>query len=226
MLLTFLKTALMMLIAEMGDKTQFVVMGFASRYKTKDIIAGVIGATLLLNLIGVLFGSLLSSLIDLRYVKIAAGYAFLIFAIVSILKPKKKKKKPEERQFFPGLIALSIGVTFFFAEIGDKTQLTVVTLSAQNPEQIVAVFLGATLGLVVADLMGIPIMKLLTKKLPEQIIKFLPYTLFSIFGFVTLFFALQNTGLSNGFVLTILGATAIAFGMISTLIIENNARRF
>lgn len=45
-------------------------------------------------------------------------------------------------------------VTLFLAELGDKTQLAVITMTA-NTESKVAVFLGASLALVFVSLLGV-----------------------------------------------------------------------
>lgn len=45
-------------------------------------------------------------------------------------------------------------ITLFLAEIGDKTQLAVITMSA-NTQSKAAVFLGASLALVLVSLLGV-----------------------------------------------------------------------
>jgi putative Ca2+/H+ antiporter (TMEM165/GDT1 family) len=58
-------------------------------------------------------------------------------------------------------------VTLFLAEIGDKTQLAVITMTASTDSKI-AVFLGASLALVVVTLLGILVGGVLTQYVPTE----------------------------------------------------------
>ncbi len=57
----------------------------------------------------------------------------------------------------------------FFAELGDKTQLSVMTLSAQS-DSAMSVFIGAALALSVSALLGVIFGEAITKLIPVQYI--------------------------------------------------------
>lgn len=57
----------------------------------------------------------------------------------------------------------------FFAELGDKTQLSVMTLSAQS-DSAISVFIGAALALSVSALLGVIFGEAITKLIPVQYI--------------------------------------------------------
>lgn len=178
--------ALSICIAEMGDKTQLLVVGFAAKYKLRDIVFGVAGATILLNALGVLLGSVLSTLIPMLYVSLAAGFFFLIFAMLSLRNDCSEDEHAAHVKKGKLGAMFGIGAAFFLAELGDKTQLSAIAFAAGQPEQLIAVFLGATIGMLAADGIGLAAGLILNKKLPERALQILSFAIFTGFGFHTL----------------------------------------
>jgi Ca2+/H+ antiporter, TMEM165/GDT1 family len=64
-----------------------------------------------------------------------------------------------------------VAIAFFIAELGDKTMLATVTIASQQ-HSFIGVWLGSTLGMVVADGLAIIVGKVVGKKLPEKAIKY------------------------------------------------------
>ena len=60
--------------------------------------------------------------------------------------------------------------TLFLAEMGDKTQLAVLTLAAQTRSPL-SVFLGAALALALVSLIGVMVGSAVGKYIPEDFIK-------------------------------------------------------
>ena len=83
-MLLFLKIFFTEFIAEMGDKTQLMLIALTSKYKLKDIILGTAAAILVLNGLAVLAGGLVSEFIPAWLIKIIAALAFLYFAVSTI----------------------------------------------------------------------------------------------------------------------------------------------
>ena len=71
-------------IAEMGDKTQLMLIAMTSKYKMRHIIIGTAVAVMVLNALAVLAGGLVGSLIPEWLIKIIAAGAFLFFAATSV----------------------------------------------------------------------------------------------------------------------------------------------
>jgi putative Ca2+/H+ antiporter (TMEM165/GDT1 family) len=71
----------------------------------------------------------------------------------------------------------------FFAELGDKTQLSVMTLSAQS-HSAVSVFMGAALALSFSALLGVVFGEAITKMVPAHYIHFGAGAAFIILGFL------------------------------------------
>ncbi|MCX7695116.1 MAG: TMEM165/GDT1 family protein [Caloramator sp.] len=187
--MALLKAFLFVLVAEMGDKTQLLAMACASKYKLKQVITGVFAATLLLNALAVLIGTYLGSYIKFEYVKFAAAFLFIGFGLWG-LKEEEEEENVEgeacslkEDRFGP---IITVGTTFFLAELGDKTQIMTLTFAAQEKAPIL-VLIGATLGMIVADTLGIAGGTLISKYLPEKYIKLGAAFIFIVFGITTLY---------------------------------------
>lgn len=90
----FLKVFLTEFIAEMGDKTQLMLIALTSKYKLKDIILGTAAAILVLNGMAVLAGGLVSEFIPDWLIKTIAALAFLYFAAstIPVMMTRKRKK--------------------------------------------------------------------------------------------------------------------------------------
>lgn len=182
----FFKIFLTEFIAEMGDKTQLMLIALTSKYKLKDIILGTAVAILVLNGLAVLAGGLVSEFIPDWVIKIVAALAFLYFAASTIAGDEDEEEENAKSgiQFAP----LAVFCTFFVAELGDKTQLTAITFGAnEGMRAALIVWLACSLGLFAADILGMMVGYLLKSKTPDGLLKSLAFVIFSIFGVYTLY---------------------------------------
>jgi len=183
-MLLFMKVLFTQFIAEMGDKTQLMLVAMTSKFKLKDILLGTGVAILVLNGLAVLAGGLVSTVVPTWLIRLIAGAAFLFFAATT-LKGDDDEENVKDRKikFAP----LSVFCTFFVAELGDKTQLTAITFGAnEGLSAAVVVWLACSLGLFAADVIGLLIGYLLKSKAPEGILNTVAFFIFSIFGILTL----------------------------------------
>ena len=156
-------------IAEMGDKTQLMLVAMTSKFKLKDILLGTGVAILVLNGLAVLAGGLVSTVVPTWLIRLIAGAAFLFFAATTLKGDDDEEENVKNRKikFAP----LSVFCTFFVAELGDKTQLTAITFGAnEGLSAAVVVWLACSLGLFAADVIGLLIGYLLKSKAPEGIL--------------------------------------------------------
>ena len=182
----FFKILLTEFIAEMGDKTQLMLIALTSKYKLKDIILGTAVAILVLNGLAVLAGGLGSEFIPDWVIKIVAALAFLYFAASTIAGDEDEEEENAKSgiQFAP----LAVFCTFFVAELGDKTQLTAITFGAnEGLSAALIVWLACSLGLFAADILGMMVGYVLKSKMPDGLLKSLAFVIFSIFGVYTLY---------------------------------------
>jgi putative Ca2+/H+ antiporter (TMEM165/GDT1 family) len=184
-MLLFMKVLFTQFIAEMGDKTQLMLVAMTSKFKLKDILLGTGVAILVLNGLAVLAGGLVSTVVPTWLIRLIAGAAFLFFAATTLKGDDDEEENVKDRKikFAP----LSVFCTFFVAELGDKTQLTAITFGAnEGLSAAVVVWLACSLGLFAADVIGLLIGYLLKSKAPEGMLNTVAFFIFSIFGILTL----------------------------------------
>ena len=190
-MLLFLKVFFTEFIAEMGDKTQLMLIALTSKYKLKDIIMGTAAAILVLNGLAVLAGGLVSEFIPEWLIKIVAAFAFLYFA-ASTLAGDEDEEEEEGGKSKIKFAPLAVFCTFFVAELGDKTQLTAITFGAnEGMGAAFIVWIGCSLGLFLADILGMLVGYLLKSKTPDGLLNTLAFAIFSIFGVYTLYQGLK-----------------------------------
>ncbi len=185
-MLLFLKVMLTEFIAEMGDKTQLMLVAMTSRYKIKDILLGTGAAILVLNGLAVLAGGLVSEVIPTWLIRLIAAGAFLFFAATTLKGDEEEEEEIKEDE--KGKFAiLSVFSTFIVAELGDKTQLTAITFGAnEGLEAALTVWLACSVGLFAADILGMMVGYLLKNKMPEGVLQTITFCIFSVFGIITL----------------------------------------
>jgi len=170
-------------LAELGDKTQLVALMLATRFKAGIVLAGVFVATLLVHAFSVVLGDLAGKLLPHDWIMVLSGLAFIGFAIWTWRGDHLNEENQKVGRFTsPFLI---VGVTFFLAELGDKTMLSTVTLASQYSP--VPVWLGSTLGMVVSDALAIWVGRIMGKRLPERAVKAGAAAIFLAFGLWSLF---------------------------------------
>ena len=183
-MLLFLKVFFTEFIAEMGDKTQLMLIALTSKYKLKDIILGTAAAILVLN-------GLVSALIPDWLIKVVAALAFLYFAASTLAGDEEEEEEGSTKsriQFAP----LAVFCTFFVAELGDKTQLTAITFGAnEGMGAALVVWIGCSLGLFAADILGMLVGYLLKSKTPDGLLNTLAFAIFTIFGIYTFYQGLK-----------------------------------
>lgn len=220
-MLLFLKIMLTEFIAEMGDKTQLMLVALTSKFKIRDIIIGTAVAVLILNGLAVLAGGLVGSLIPDWLIKFIAAAAFMYFAITSLGKEDEDEDATEKGNF--KFAPLTVFCTFFVAELGDKTQLTAMTFGAnEGLSNAIIVWLACSLGLFLADIIGMLIGYLLKSKTPDGFLNTLAFIIFSIFGIFTLYQAMALLIPDNRtIILSVTIVIGIIFGIACCLIFKH-----
>lgn len=157
----------LILAAEMGDKSQLVCMALASKHRPVPVILGAVAAFALLNGLAVGFGKVIANWFP-EYV--IAGMVALLFVVFGIqaLRTVIEDENEEIREKSGHGIFFTTFLLITFAEFGDKTQLAVVALSSTgNP---VGVWLGSTLALATTSALGVLAGRTLLQKIPLELL--------------------------------------------------------
>ncbi len=171
-------------LAELGDKTQLLVLALAAKYPMEKVIYGVAAATALLMLFAVLVGEAVHRLIHPLFISILAGAFFIIYGLIMINSARQGEEVHEDKPVKakdPFLVAFA---SMFLAELGDKTQLATFAIAAKYSAPF-QVWLGATIGMIVVNLFGIAIGNILRNYMPEKVMNLLAGVIFIVFGMVT-----------------------------------------
>lgn len=178
----FLTSLAFVVLAEMGDKTQLLAMAFATRFRWQTVMWGVFVATILNHFAAVVVGKYLTTIVPMLYIQIIASISFIIFGWWTIWGDETPDNE-QNSKFGP---FMTVAIAFFIAEMGDKTQLATIALGAKFND-IIAVWLGTTTGMMIADGIGIIIGIVMGKKIPERIVKWVAALVFIVFGLVGLY---------------------------------------
>lgn len=170
------------LIAEMGDKTQFLVMAFAAKYDWKRVFCGMLLGILVVHSVAVAVGALAGEWIPADLMAIIASVIFIIFGIWT-LRGDEEEEEAHDSSFGP---VLTVASTFAIGEMGDKTQFAAMTMAAQYDGAWLGVLIGAVLGMIVADSLGIIAGSWLHCRLPAKKMRWFSAGIFLLFGVVGL----------------------------------------
>jgi len=174
----FIASFMFVLLAEMGDKTQLLAMAFAAKYSAYKVLIAVFLATILNHALAVLVGRFLTTIIPIDIISFIAALSFIIFGLWTIRGDSLEGEDKKASKFGP---ILTVGIAFFLAEMGDKTQLTTISLAIEY-RNMLSVLMGTTLAMVTADAMGIAIGVVMRKHIPEKTIKWISAIIFILFG--------------------------------------------
>jgi putative Ca2+/H+ antiporter (TMEM165/GDT1 family) len=182
MLFAYLFSAGAVILAEMGDKTQLLAMAFATKYKASKVMLGVFIATVFNHGLAVAVGNYLTRFDSAQvWIQGIASLSFLFFGLWTIRGDRLEGEENRTTKYGP---VITVTVAFFLAEMGDKTQLATIALSAKFPASPVGILMGTTTGMLIADAVGIIFGIILCKRIPERKIKLVSAGAFILFGLI------------------------------------------
>ena len=185
MLSIFLLTALVVFLAELGDKTQLVCMAFVARFGVWKVLAAVSAAVVVNTGLAVVLGEGLSRIVPFSTLQIVAGVGFLGFGLWSLRSEEGEENCPDPNRK-KGSPFWTVFFTFFIAELGDKTQLVTLGLAAKQGLPLIT-WLGASTGLIGAQALGIFMSGLIAKHIPPRSLQVGAASIFFIFGTLSLY---------------------------------------
>jgi Ca2+/H+ antiporter, TMEM165/GDT1 family len=173
------------LLAELGDKSMITVIALSSKHSRGLIFASTMMALTLVSAIGVIVGQVLFDYVPENVITIGAGLLFLVFGILTIVIPEKEVQPKAARTSLRWGAFWSTFALIAVMELGDKTQLSVIALSAEYGEPAL-VLVGAVLAFTVVTLAGVLIGAEIGKRVPARYIKLGGAAIFIVFGLIFL----------------------------------------
>jgi putative Ca2+/H+ antiporter (TMEM165/GDT1 family) len=180
-------------LAEMGDKTQLLAFLLAARFKRPvPIIAGIFLATIVNHGLAGALGAWIITTMSPQTMRWVLGISFLAMAAWTLIPDKIEDEESSIATRF-GVLGATL-ITFFLAEMGDKTQVATVAMAAhyQDAWKVVA---GTTLGMMMADVPAVFLGDKLSAKLSLKWVHAAAALVFAALGVATLMGAGERIGL-------------------------------
>ena len=171
-------------LAEIGDKTQLLAFLLAARFKKPlPIVAGILVATIFNHALAGALGAWITSLLTPEVLRWVLGLSFLGMAAWTLVPDKIEEDETNIATRF-GVFGATL-VTFFLAEMGDKTQVATVAMAAHYPDPLLVVA-GTTLGMLLADVPAVFAGDKLAGKIPLKLVHGIAAAMFAALGVATL----------------------------------------
>ena len=171
-------------LAEIGDKTQLLAFILAARFKKPmPIILGILVATLANHGLAGALGAWITTTISPEILRWILGLSFLGMAVWTLIPDKIEEEETKIAQKF-GVFGATL-ITFFLAEMGDKTQIATVAFAAHYAAPLLVVA-GTTLGMLIADVPAVFAGDKLAEKIPMKLVHSIAAAIFAVLGVVTL----------------------------------------
>ena len=187
----FISTGIVAL-AEVGDKTQLLAFILAARFKKPiPIILGILVATIINHGLAGALGGWIITYVNPAILRWVLGLSFIAMAIWTMIPDKIEEEQTQVAQKL-GIFGATF-VTFFLAEMGDKTQLATIAMAAHYgvPHLVV---MGTTLGMLIADVPAVLMGDKLTNKISMKWVHSVAAAIFIFLGVATLLGAGKKLG--------------------------------
>ncbi len=171
-------------LAEIGDKTQLLAFILAARFKKPvPIIAGILCATLINHGMAGALGAWITSVLSPDMMRWILGGSFIGMAIWTMIPDKIEEEETQAAKHL-GVFGATF-ITFFLAEMGDKTQIATIALAAHYAAP-VTVIAGTTLGMLIADVPAVLVANRFSEKIPMKLVHGIAAGIFAVMGVLTL----------------------------------------
>lgn len=180
-------------LAEIGDKTQLLAFILAARFKKPvPIIAGILCATLFNHALAGALGAWITATLSPGTLRWVLGLSFIGMAAWTMIPDEIEEEETRVARRF-GVFGATL-ITFFLAEMGDKTQLATVAMAAHYSTPVLVV-IGTTLGMLIADVPAVFVGDKLASKIPMKLVHSIAAAVFLALGVATLLGAGSGLGI-------------------------------
>ena len=171
-------------LAEIGDKTQLLAFILAARFKKPvPIILGILLATIVNHGLAGALGAWITAAVSPEVLRWVLGLSFVGMALWTLVPDKIEEEETRIAGKF-GVFGATL-VTFFLAEMGDKTQVATVAMAAHYATPLLVV-IGTTLGMLIADVPAVFVGDKLANRIPMKLVHSIAAGIFALLGIATL----------------------------------------
>ena len=171
-------------LAEFGDKTQLLAFVLGARFKKPlPIILGILAATVINHGLAGALGAWITSVLSPEVLRWVLGVSFIAMAIWTLIPDRFDEDDAKVVQRF-GVFGVTF-ITFFFVEMGDKTQIATVAMAAHYMAPVLVV-IGTTLGMLIADVPAVFAGDKLANKVSLRLVNSVAALVFAVLGVATL----------------------------------------
>jgi putative Ca2+/H+ antiporter (TMEM165/GDT1 family) len=180
-------------LAEIGDKTQLLAFILAARFKKPvPIILGILAATIVNHGLAGALGAWITATVSPNILRWVLGLSFVGMAIWTMIPDKIEEEETQVAKRF-GVFGATL-ITFFLAEMGDKTQIATIAMAAHYASPLMVVT-GTTLGMLIADVPAVFVGDKLASKIPMKLVHSVAAAIFALLGVATLLGAGATLGI-------------------------------
>ena len=171
-------------LAEMGDKTQLLAFILAARFKKPiPIILGILSATIINHGLAGALGAWITSMVNPDVMRWVLGASFIGMAIWTLIPDKIEEEETQIAKHL-GVFGATF-ITFFLAEMGDKTQIATIALAAHYAAPF-EVVVGTTSGMLIADVPAVFVGNKFAARIPMKLVHSIAAAIFAVMGLLTL----------------------------------------
>ena len=179
-------------LAEIGDKTQLLAFLLAARFKKPvPIILGILLATIVNHGLAGALGAWITASVSPGVLRWVLGLSFVGMAVWTLIPDKIEEEETRVAGRF-GVFGATL-ITFFLAEMGDKTQVATIAMAAHYATPLLVV-VGTTLGMLIADVPAVFAGDKLATKIPMKLVHSVAAAIFALLGVATLLGAGSGLG--------------------------------
>jgi len=178
---------LLILLAELGDKTQLAVISLSCRYSAVPVFVGAMLGFLLVDGLSIVLGASLLGFLPMQWIAAGSGIIFILFGIIGFLSKDKKDLKPRKASKLPILTSFLL---ITLNELGDKTQVAAIALAAETSA--IPVLLGVMLAFTLLTGTAVTIGGRFLSRAPLKWLRIGMTTLFVLLGIVSILSAFMN----------------------------------
>jgi len=171
-------------LAEIGDKTQLLAFILAARFrKPVPIIAGILCATIVNHGLAGALGAWITTAVGPATLRWVLGISFIGMAAWTLIPDSIEAEETDMAKRL-GVFGATL-LTFFLAEMGDKTQIATIAMAAHYATPVLVV-IGTTLGMLLADVPAVIVGEKLAGRIPLKLVHGVAAAIFAGLGVATL----------------------------------------